>query len=88
MVDPRLPEILPDDVPEPPEVGGGDIRVDGGSSVIVMSVSDPGRGTRVDVGDRDTDFERVLEATAAFSASRIFCRSRPRSLCKTAIARS
>jgi hypothetical protein len=67
MVDPRLPL-------EPPEVGGGDIWVEccslaSGSRGAVSEELEPGRGALVEAGDRDSDFERVREATAAFSAS-------------------
>jgi hypothetical protein len=71
MVD-RLPGG-PLDPPEPPEVGGGDIWVNRCSlvngSVDAASELGPGRGALVEVGERDIDFERVREATAAFSDS-------------------
>lgn len=62
----------------------------GGSAITVSVLEEPGRGARVDVGERDKDLDRVREATAAFSfsASWIRCRSRPKSRCRTVIARS
>jgi hypothetical protein len=70
IVDPRLPELDP---PEPPEVGGGDIWVElcslASGSADAASELGPGRGTLVEAGDCDSDFERVRKATAAFSAS-------------------
>jgi hypothetical protein len=91
MVDPRLPGT-PLDPLEPPEVGGGDIWVEccslARSSVGATSELGPGRGALMEVGDRDIDFERVRDATAAFSASWRRFRSLPKSRCKTAIDRS
>jgi hypothetical protein len=66
-------ERLPLDPPDPPEVGGGDIWVECCSlesgSADAASELRPGRGTLLEVGDRDSDFERVREAIAACSTS-------------------
>lgn len=93
MVDPRLPG----GPPEPPESGGGDIWVEddgcslisgSGNVVSEIGADGSGRAARAEVGDRESDFERVRDAIAAVSISWRRRRSLPKSRCNTVIARS
>ena len=66
---------------DPALVGGGGISAESAAPA-------GGRGMRVDVGDRETDFERVRRAIKPLSASCIRRSSLARSRCSTDIARS